>query len=59
MLLGVREDGDLPLVYGGEIDEKHVRAACPSIRLPGVLCMWVSGAFVRRRGGVIYNPEYY
>jgi len=33
VLLGVCEDGDAPLVYGGKIGEKHVYAARPSIRL--------------------------
>ena len=33
VLLNVRKSGDMPLVYGGEIDEKHVCAACPSILL--------------------------
>ena len=35
MLLGVGEGGDAPLVYGGEIDEEHVHAARPTIRLSG------------------------
>ena len=35
MLLGVREGGDAPLVYGAEVDEEHVYTACPTIRLLG------------------------
>ena len=35
MLLGVCEGGDASLVYGGKVDEEHVYAACPSIRLLG------------------------
>ena len=35
MLLGVREGGDAPLVYGGEVGEEHVHTACPAIRLLG------------------------
>ena len=33
MLLGVCEDGEMPLVYGGEVGEEHVYAAHPAIRL--------------------------
>ena len=35
MLLGMCECGESPLVYGDKIDEEHVHAACPSIRLLG------------------------
>ena len=35
MLLGVCEDGDAPLVYGGEVGEEHVEAARPAVRLLG------------------------
>ena len=35
MLLGVRECGDTPLVYGCEVDKEHVHAACPAVRLLG------------------------
>ncbi len=35
MLLGVCECGDVPLVYGCEVDEEHVHVTRPSIRLPG------------------------
>ncbi len=35
MLLSVCEGGDAPLVYGGEVDEEHVHAARPAIRLLG------------------------
>ena len=33
MLLGVCEGGDASLVYGCKVDEEHVYAARPSIRL--------------------------
>ena len=33
MVLGVCESGDGALVYGDEVDEKHVYAACLSICL--------------------------
>ena len=33
MLLSVCKGGDAALVYGGEVGEEHVYAACPSIRL--------------------------
>ena len=33
MLVGVCEGGDAPLVYGGEVGEDRVYAACPAIRL--------------------------
>ncbi len=35
MLLGVSEAGDAPLVYGCEVGEEHVYAACPAIHLLG------------------------
>ena len=35
MLLGVREGGDTPLVYGCEVYKKHVQSACPAVRLLG------------------------
>ena len=35
VVLGVCEGGDVALVYGGEVGEEHVYAACPSISLMG------------------------
>ena len=35
MVLDVYEVGDAAWVYGGEVDEEHVYAACPSICLLG------------------------
>ena len=35
MVLGVCQSGGSALVYGGEVDEKHVYAACLSICLLG------------------------
>ena len=35
MLLGVCEAGDAALVYGGKVDEEHVEAARPTVRLLG------------------------
>ena len=49
MVLGVRASGDAALVYGGEVDEKHGYAACPSICLLGVHWIWVAAGPV---GGV-------
>ena len=33
VVLGVCEGGDAALIHGGEVDEEHVYAACPSICL--------------------------
>ena len=35
VLLGVRECGDTPLVYGCEVDKEHMHAACPAVCLLG------------------------
>jgi hypothetical protein len=35
VLLGVCECGDASLVYGCEVDEEHVYATRPPVRLPG------------------------
>ncbi len=59
MLLGVCEDGDASLVYGGEAGEEHVYAACPAIRVLGVLCVWVTGVVCCRSGGVVSSPVYH
>ena len=35
MLLGVREGGDAPLVYGRKVYQKHVHTASPAVSLLG------------------------
>ena len=53
MLLGVRKGGDASLVYGGEVDEKHVHSACPSISLSGGTLYEGVWCFSTEEGGVL------
>ncbi len=45
MGLVVSEDGDCSLIYGSEVDEKHVEAAAPIVRLLwcAFYCDWLTG----------------
>ena len=56
MLLGVREGGDTPLVYGCEVCKKHVQSACPAVRLLGG-ALYVG--ILRKSGGAISSPVYH
>ena len=59
MLLGVCEGRDASLVYGGEVDEEHVYAACPSIRLLGSTLDMGDWCFLVEEWGAISSPEYH
>ena len=59
VLLGVCECGDAALVYCCEVDEEHVYATRPSVRLTGSNLDVGVGCSCRRNGGDNYSPEYH
>ena len=53
-MLGVCENGDAPLVYGGKVGEEHVYAARPSIRLLRITLDMGGWCFLVEEGGCYF-----